>query len=124
MMAYRRTAAGARQSHVRLVVEKRGSDPEVVTTVGPANERMVQELGGLDSDSLLNSCFVQQKKLDRLEQLGRQPLVASLLTKDQLSSLRINSRSGPDMKETIRRSPSKGPGQYQAQHPPRWWALR
>lgn len=75
----RRTAADGFQPRVRLTVEQPGTELEVISTIRAANNRIIYALGGLDGDALLNSCFVEQKKLDRLEQLGGQTLVASLL---------------------------------------------
>ena len=87
--------AGGAQSRVRLVVESPGSEPEAIARVDAANRRIVMEMGGLDSDSLLNSCFVEQKKLERLEDLGRQGLQASLLkllNLDKLTKLQLEFR--------------------------------
>lgn len=43
---------------------------EVITKNAPVNERLMLELG-LDGDALLNSCFVEQKKLEKLEGLTK-----------------------------------------------------
>ncbi|MCC6178650.1 MAG: hypothetical protein IT305_25370 [Chloroflexi bacterium] len=54
------------------------------------NERIVAELGKLDGDTLLNSCFVEQKKLQRLESLdaaARRESLLRLLNLDNLTAL-------------------------------------
>ena len=43
---------------------------EVVTGQTSVNQRMLQEMGNLTKDTLLNSCFVEQKQLGKLEEMG------------------------------------------------------
>lgn len=60
----------ARQS-VRLLVQKSGMpEEEAITSLNAANRRIIHELGGLDAESLRNSCLLEQKGLARLEQLS------------------------------------------------------
>ncbi|MEW6620963.1 MAG: SMC family ATPase [bacterium] len=62
---------------------------EVITKNIPVNERLMLELG-LDGDALLNSCFVEQKKLDKLEGLDksqREKSLMKLLNLDRLLEL-------------------------------------
>jgi len=51
---------------------------EVITKNTSVNERLLLELG-LDGDALLNSCFVEQKKLEKLEGLTKQERESSLM---------------------------------------------
>jgi len=51
---------------------------EVITKNTAVNERLLLELG-LDGDALLNSCFVEQKKLEKLEGLNKQERESSLM---------------------------------------------
>jgi DNA repair exonuclease SbcCD ATPase subunit len=62
---------------------------ELITGNAAVNSRIVEELG-LDADSLLNSCFVEQKKLDKLESLSaadRERALMRLLNLDKLLSI-------------------------------------
>ncbi|MGC8833642.1 MAG: AAA family ATPase, partial [Armatimonadota bacterium] len=62
---------------------------ELITGNSAVNSRIVEELG-LDADSLLNSCFVEQKKLDKLESLSaadRERALMRLLNLDKLLSI-------------------------------------
>ncbi len=62
---------------------------EVITKNAPVNERLMLELG-LDGDALLNSCFVEQKKLEKLEGLTkpeREKSLMKLLNLDRLLEL-------------------------------------
>ncbi|MEW6095001.1 MAG: AAA family ATPase [bacterium] len=51
---------------------------EEITKNAAVNERLMLELG-LDGDALLNSCFVEQKKLEKLEGLTKQEREKSLM---------------------------------------------
>lgn len=51
---------------------------ETITKNAAVNERLLLELG-LDGDALLNSCFVEQKKLEKLEGLTKQEREKSLM---------------------------------------------
>ncbi len=62
---------------------------EEITKNNPVNERLMLELG-LDGDALLNSCFVEQKKLEKLEGLTkpeREKSLMKLLNLDRLLEL-------------------------------------
>jgi DNA repair exonuclease SbcCD ATPase subunit len=59
----------AHEAH--LVVRHPGLPPEEINGPHAVNTRILQELNGLDADSLRNSCFMEQRGLDRLERLGR-----------------------------------------------------
>ena len=101
------------QRHVRrgrptgatLVIRRPGHPDEVVQGVRPVNQRLVQELGNLDSDALLNSCFIEQKKLDRLEGLGRaqrQESLLKLLNLEKLAALQETFRLTRQDDEALR----------------------
>jgi exonuclease SbcC len=54
------------------------------------NERITRELNGLDGEALLNSCFVEQKRLDKLEdstRAKREEVLLKLLDMDRLTEL-------------------------------------
>src|SRR5579883_1592837 len=83
----------ARQS-VRLLVQKPGMpEEEAITGLSAANRRIIHELGGLDAESLRNSCLLEQKGLARLEQLpgrAREETLRKLLGLESL--LRLSSQ--------------------------------
>ncbi len=83
----------ARQS-VRLLVQKPGMpEEEAITGLSAANRRIIHELGGLDAESLRNSCLLEQKGLTRLEQLpgrAREETLRKLLGLESL--LRLSSQ--------------------------------
>lgn len=85
----------------RLVIEHPEKDPEGVKGAKNVNQRIEQELG-LDGDALLNSCFVQQKNLDRLEDSRRQKReesIATLLNLDRFTAMENDYSSKQDAAE-------------------------
>ena len=74
-----RTVRRGRPSQATLVVSAPGQEPETDLGVRAVNARIVEELGNLDGDALLNSCFVEQKKLSKLEDLTTEKRRESLL---------------------------------------------
>src|SRR6516165_3076895 len=56
---------------VALSVRKLGiSEEEQITNLDIANARIIDEIGQIDGATLRNSCFIEQKSLNRLEQLS------------------------------------------------------
>lgn len=79
-----------RNNRARLEVTYPEREPETVSGVRAVNDRIVQEFHGLDGDALLNSCFVEQKRLDRLEdstRAQREEVLLKLLDMDRLTEL-------------------------------------
>lgn len=79
-----------RPSSARLQITSPDGTFEEVADIRAVNSRIVQELGNLDRESLLNSCFVEQKKLSKLEDLDaaqRRESLVHLLNLDKLRSL-------------------------------------
>ncbi|HEX2988786.1 MAG TPA: AAA family ATPase [Chloroflexota bacterium] len=66
----RRVVSRSRSTQAALVISRREAPEERVSGVQAVNARVVEELGGMDGDALLNSCFVEQKKLGKLEEMG------------------------------------------------------
>lgn len=60
-----------RPNRAELVVARPGAPDERISGPAAVRARVLKELNGLDGDALRNSCFVEQKKLSRLEELGR-----------------------------------------------------
>jgi len=63
-----------------LEIRYPGGEVERIRGVRAVDKRIVQEMGGLTGDALLNSCFVEQKKLEKLESQERAERRRSLLT--------------------------------------------
>ena len=75
----------AQQARVR--VRRPGEPMEEIHGPRPVNARILRELHELDADTLRNSCFMEQKALDRLEALTRgqrEVAIARLLGLDHL----------------------------------------
>jgi DNA repair protein SbcC/Rad50 len=82
-------------------------DDEIEEIRGNAavNKRLVEELG-FDGDALLNTCFVEQKKLEKLEGLSkskREESLAKLLNLDSLLNLESDFKVSPDEKRELER---------------------
>jgi len=82
------------QQRARLTIRRPDKD-EVINRVTAVNERILQELGNLDGESLRNSCFVEQKALERLEDMSREErerAIQRLLGLERLTRLRDQFR--------------------------------
>lgn len=66
-----RARSGGPASEATLVVRQPGHPEERVSAVSAVNDRILAELRGLDGETLRNSCFMEQKGLERLESLRR-----------------------------------------------------
>ncbi|HET9110158.1 MAG TPA: AAA family ATPase [Ktedonobacterales bacterium] len=66
-----RTRSGGPTSEASLVVSQPDRADERINAVSAVNDRILAELRGLDGDTLRNSCFMEQKGLERLESLRR-----------------------------------------------------
>jgi len=74
-----------------LILNPDGSVEQEVRGITRVNEEILAQLNGLDSEALLHSCFVQQKKLGQLEEVGRdrrQAILLKLLDLDRLVQLK------------------------------------
>ena len=54
------------QQRASLILQKEDGTTETINALNEVNRRLVEELG-ITAESLLNTCFVEQKRLDRLE---------------------------------------------------------
>ena len=80
-----------------LDVAYAGGKRETVTNLTAVNRRIVQELG-LDGEALLNSCFVEQKKLEKIESMTaqqRRDTLLRLLNLERLSALEAQYKPSP-----------------------------
>lgn len=85
-----RTIFRSRTNTAQLLITYPDCDPETVSGVRAVNMRIIQELNGLDGEALCNSCFVEQKQLDKLEgsdRAKREEVLLKLLGMDRLTDL-------------------------------------
>ncbi|MDD5773964.1 MAG: AAA family ATPase [bacterium] len=72
------------ENHHYLNITCADGKKEVLENAIAVNSRIIQEIG-LDSESLLNSCFVEQQNLDKIENIShqqREKAIAKLLNMD------------------------------------------
>lgn len=99
-----RTLRRNRTGDARLEITYPDGTPEEVVGIRPVGERLIQELGSLDKETLLNSCFVEQKKLSKLEDLSgsaRKESLEHLLNLDKLQSLHDEVRVTPQDRSAV-----------------------
>ncbi len=102
-----RAARRNRPSTASLEIATPTGETERVSGVRAVNARVIEELGGLDGDALLNSCFVEQKKLSKLEDLDAKERRASLLkilNLEKISSLEEEFRPRPSDERRLDRA--------------------
>ncbi len=84
-----RTLIRGKSNKWELDIERPDGVVEQVRGNKPVNDRLVQELG-FDAEALLNTCFVEQKKLEKLEGMSktkREESLAKLLNLERLLEL-------------------------------------
>ena len=63
---------GAKAKHdVKLRILRPDRQAETISAISAANDAILNEMNGLDSNVLRNSCLMEQQALDRIESLGR-----------------------------------------------------
>jgi DNA repair exonuclease SbcCD ATPase subunit len=89
-LSVRRTIERGKQQQATLIIQNPEVQQEVVNSVTAVGERILKELGNLDGESLRNSCFVEQKELERIEDLPqakREEAIHKLLGLERLNRL-------------------------------------
>jgi ABC-type Mn2+/Zn2+ transport system ATPase subunit len=92
-----RTIRRGKPSRARLRLILPDASEEEVGQIAAINRRITQEMGDLEGAALLDSCFVEQKKLEKLEAMDareREAALLRLLNLDRLASLERRFRSG------------------------------
>lgn len=85
-----RTLYRTKQTAAQLTITYPDGAQDTVRNQRSVTSRIIAELGNLDKDALLNSCFVEQKKLDKLEGLNaeeRRRSLENLLNLNKLSQV-------------------------------------
>ena len=88
-----------------LDVERDGQIEEEIRGNTVVNKRLIGELG-FDGDALLNTCFVEQKKLEKLEGLSRakrEESLAKLLNLDSLVQVETDLKLRAEDKQAVER---------------------
>src|SRR5947208_1852856 len=92
--------AGGIEQQVSVEVRRPGMPAgEPITHLTAANECIIAELGCIDGETLRNSCFIEQKGLNRLEELPgheREVTIRRLLGLEKLLSLTEQFKLTPD----------------------------
>jgi DNA repair exonuclease SbcCD ATPase subunit len=95
-----RTIERGKGLSVCLLVRRLGMPEEApIVRLEAANERLIAELGRMDGEALRNSCMVEQKGLEHLEQLGgveRETTIRKLLGVENLTLLSERFQISPD----------------------------
>ncbi len=101
---HREFARGKGQT-ASITVRRDGAADEMRHGTTAVNDRILRELGNLDGDTLRNSCFVEQKELERLESLSRQErekAIERLLGLERLTQLANYYRQeGKDLQKQL-----------------------
>ncbi len=95
LLTITRTLRRDQAALAEVVVSGDGRGTERVTGTSAVNLRILQEMNNLAPDALLNSCFVEQKKLDKLEELSgnqRAEALATLLNLARLDDIQKRLR--------------------------------
>jgi DNA repair exonuclease SbcCD ATPase subunit len=82
-------------------------EEEPITRLGTANERIISELGRMDGETLRNSCFIEQKGLNRLEDLPgseRETTLRKLLGLEKLLHLTEQFKLTPNDERMLQES--------------------
>ena len=75
---------------ISLIVRRLGMSEERITNLDAANARIITEIGHIDGTTLRNSCLIEQKALNRVEQLSgseREATLHTLLGLEKLTRL-------------------------------------
>ncbi len=107
-MTVTRSIERGKGQYVTLSICRLGMPPEEpVTDMLAANKRIIAELGHVDSESLRNSCLLEQKGLERLETLNgtsREATIRKLLSLDQLLELTEHFKVVPEDEQQLHES--------------------
>ncbi len=100
-----RTIVRGKANVWELDVERDGQACEEIRGNNAVNKRLIAELG-FDGESLLNTCFVEQKKLEKLEGLNRskrEESLAKLLNLDALVEMENSFKIRAEDKQELER---------------------
>jgi len=96
-----------KQPRASMTITTADEQVEKTTGIRAVNERVLQEIGNLDRESLQNSCFVQQDDLGRLENLTRaerEQAMEKLLGLERFSHLKKRFKLSPELRQELSRA--------------------
>ncbi len=103
-----RTIERERGQHVSLHIQHLGSaEVETIKDLAEANARIISEMGGVDGETLRNTCLIEQKGLTRLETISgseREVVVRKLLDLDSIAKLTEQFQVYPEDEEKLKES--------------------
>jgi len=89
-LTIKRTVKRGQDQEVSLSVRRLGMSEELITNLDEANARIIAEIGHIDGATLRNSCLIEQKTLNNVEQLSaseREAILHKLLGLEKLTRL-------------------------------------
>lgn len=101
----KRTIVRGKSNTWELDIDRDGQLAEEIRGNMAVNKRLIAELG-FDGDALLNTCFVEQKKLEKLEGLSkskREESLAKLLNLDKLVQIEGDLKVGAEDRRELDR---------------------
>ena len=94
--------------HISLLIQHLGvSEVEEITDLAEANARIINEIGGIDGETLRNTSLIEQKGLTRLETIGsteRDATVRKLLDLETVARLTEQFQVHPEDEEKLKES--------------------
>lgn len=100
-----RTLTRGKNQSALVTIERADRAPEIITGA-TAVARSIEHALKIDGDALLNTCFVEQKKLDKLEGVDRakrEESLARLLNIDNLKTLADTCKVSAEDRERVQR---------------------
>jgi DNA repair exonuclease SbcCD ATPase subunit len=103
-----RTIERGRPQKASLIVRRLGmAEERTITSLITTNQRIVRELGQIDSEALRNSCLIEQKGLGRLERLTgkeRETTLRRLLGMEKFTRLAEQFKLSPNDEKLLQES--------------------
>ena len=103
-----RTIERGQGQHISLLIQHLGMpEAEAITDLAEANARIINELGGLDGETLRNTSLIEQKGLTRLETISgteREATVRKLLDLETIAKLAEQFQVHPEDEEKLAES--------------------
>jgi DNA repair exonuclease SbcCD ATPase subunit/membrane protein implicated in regulation of membrane protease activity len=103
-----RTIERGQGQHISLLIRHLGiPEIETLTDLTEANARIINEMGGIDGETLRNTCLVEQKGLTRLETISsteREATVRKLLDLETIKELAGQFQVRPEDEDKLEES--------------------
>ena len=107
-MTIARTIERGQGQHISLLIQHLGiPEVETITDLADADARIISEMGGIDGETLRNTCLIEQKGLTRLETISsteREATVRKILDLETLEELTRQFQVQPEDEEKLEES--------------------